>query len=170
MNNFITALFTNTRTLKLKSRLYNFVFAAVNHNYDHKQWTLKLRNTQNESKSTNHRSQTLTFWTRLSKVLFPKRSIKMIDGSEKCKRQLVFELQSSRVYEKRSNLYQRKTIFVTKSIRIQKKNNVGKRKTGVLKRMLIIGIWLIYILFWAISNKISQVLKHHELEHRTNYL
>ena len=61
----------------------------------------------------------------------------MIDGSEKCKRQLVFELQSSRVYEKRSNLYQRKTIFVTKSIRIQKKNNVGKRKTGVLKRMLI---------------------------------
>ena len=27
----------------------------------------------------------------------------MIDGSEKRKRQLVFELQSSRVYEKRSN-------------------------------------------------------------------
>ena len=26
----------------------------------------------------------------------------MIDGSEKCKRQLVFELQSLRVYEKRS--------------------------------------------------------------------
>ena len=30
----------------------------------------------------------------------------MIDGSEKCKRQLVFELQSSRVYEKRSNILQ----------------------------------------------------------------
>ena len=29
----------------------------------------------------------------------------MIDGSEKRKRQLVFELQSSRVYEKRSNFY-----------------------------------------------------------------
>ena len=28
----------------------------------------------------------------------------MIDGSEKRKRQLVFELQSSRVYEKRSNI------------------------------------------------------------------
>ena len=31
-----------------------------------------------------------------------KRSVKIIDGSEKCKRQLVFEFQSSRVYEKRS--------------------------------------------------------------------
>ena len=29
-------------------------FAAVNHNYDHKQRTLKHRNTQNGSKSTNH--------------------------------------------------------------------------------------------------------------------
>ena len=73
-----------------------------NHNYDHKQWTLKHRNTQHGLKSTNHRSQTLTFWTRLSKALFPKRSVKIIDGSEKCKCQLVFELQSSRVYEKRS--------------------------------------------------------------------
>ena len=30
-------------------------FSAVNHNYDHKQQTLKHRNTQNESKSTNHK-------------------------------------------------------------------------------------------------------------------
>ena len=39
-------------------------FTAVNHNYDHKQRTLKHKNTQNGSKSTNHKSQTLTFWTR----------------------------------------------------------------------------------------------------------
>ena len=31
----------------------------------------------------------------------------MIDGSEKRKRQLAFELQSSRVFEKRSNLAKR---------------------------------------------------------------
>ena len=31
-------------------------FAAVSHNYDHKQWTLKHRNTQNRSKSTYHKS------------------------------------------------------------------------------------------------------------------
>ena len=84
-----TALITNTRTLKFKSRLHNCVFAAVNQNYDHNQWTLKHRNTQNGSKSANHKSQTLTFWTRLSKVLFPKRSVKMIDGREKRKCQLV---------------------------------------------------------------------------------
>ena len=32
------------------------------------------------------------------------RSAKMIDGNEKRKRQLAFELQTLRVYEKRSNL------------------------------------------------------------------
>ena len=36
-------------------------FAAVNHNYDHKQRTLKHRNSQNGSKSTNHESETMTF-------------------------------------------------------------------------------------------------------------
>ena len=35
------------------------------------------------------------------------------------------------------NLFQRKTIFVTKSMRIQTKEIVGKRKTGVFKGMLI---------------------------------
>ena len=43
---FFTALFTNMRTLKFKSRLHNCVFTAVNHNYDHKQRTLKHRNTK----------------------------------------------------------------------------------------------------------------------------
>ena len=49
-----------------------------------------------------HQSQTMTFWTRFSKVLFPKISAKMIDGSETLKRQLAFELQNSRVFEKGS--------------------------------------------------------------------
>ena len=39
-------------------------FATVNHSYDHRQRTLKNTNTQNGSKSTNHKSQTMTFWTR----------------------------------------------------------------------------------------------------------
>ena len=37
------------------------VFAAVNDNDDHKQRTLKHKNTQNGSKSTNHKSQAMTF-------------------------------------------------------------------------------------------------------------
>ena len=89
---------TTTRTQSSKAAFTIAFFAAVNHNYDHKQRTLKHRNTQNGSKSTNHRSQTMTFWTCLSKVLFPNRSAKMIDGSEKRKRQLAFELESSRFF------------------------------------------------------------------------
>ena len=39
----------------------------------------------------------------------------MIDGSEKCKYQLIFEHQSSRVYEKRSNqIWQLQ--YVTKNV------------------------------------------------------
>ena len=71
-------------------------FVVVDDNYDHKQRTLKRRNKQNGWKSANHRSQTMAFWTRLSKVLCPKRSAKMIDSSEKRKLQVAFELQSSR--------------------------------------------------------------------------
>ena len=90
-----TALFKNTRTLKFKSYLHNYcIFTAVNHNYEHKQRTLKHRNTQNGSKSTYCKSQSMTFWTCWSKRLFPKRSAKMIDGCEKCIRQLPFGLQN----------------------------------------------------------------------------
>ena len=81
-----------------------FFFAVVNHNYDHEHQTLKHRNTQNWSKSTNHKSQTMTFWTRWSKRLCPKKSAKMIDGSEKRERQLALELlQRLLVFEKWSN-------------------------------------------------------------------
>ena len=34
----------------------------------------------------------MTFWTRLSKLVFPKWSAKMIGGSVKRKRELAFEL------------------------------------------------------------------------------
>ena len=48
-----------------------------------KQRTLKHRNKPNGSKSTIHKSQTMTFWTGSSKRAFPKRSAKMINGTEK---------------------------------------------------------------------------------------
>ena len=60
-------------------------------------------NTESTKRIEIRQSQTMTFWTRWSKLLFPKRCAKMIDGSEKRKRQLAFELQNSSVYEKRSN-------------------------------------------------------------------
>ena len=87
----ITALFKNTRTLKFKSHLHNWAFfTAVNHNYDHKH-TKQIE--IHQSQITND-----DLLNPLSKLLFPK----MTDGSEKSKRQLAFEPQDSRVYEKRS--------------------------------------------------------------------
>ena len=74
-------------------------FATINHNYDRKQPTMKRKNTHIRQKK-NDQSQIITFWTSWNKLLFPKRSAKMIDGSEKCKCQLAFELQNSCVYEK----------------------------------------------------------------------
>ena len=61
----------------------------------------------------------MTFWTRLSKVLFSKSSAMMTDGSEKRKRQLAFEIRSSRVFEKRSkslSYYSKVKFSITKMI------------------------------------------------------
>ena len=66
-----------------------------------KPWNTETHKT--DRKFTNHQSQAMTFWTCWSKFLFPERSAKMIDGSEKRKRQLAFELWNSHVFEKRSN-------------------------------------------------------------------
>ena len=85
----ITAFFKNTRTLKFKSCLRNCVFGYRQHNYDHKQRTYEeTHNADRNPPITNH------------KLLFSKRSAKMIDSSEVRKRQLAFELQNSRAFEK----------------------------------------------------------------------
>ena len=90
---WFTALFKNARTLKFKSHLYNCIFRCCQSwlrsqatNPDTK------KNTPNGLKSTNHKLQTMTFWTHWGKLcLFPiKRSVKIIDGSKKHKHQLPF--------------------------------------------------------------------------------
>ena len=73
------------------------LFTDVNNNYDHKQRTLKHKTDRNRP-ITNHRPWPIE---RVD-VTFCKRSVKMIDGSEKHNRQLAFELQNSHVCEKRS--------------------------------------------------------------------
>ena len=50
---------------------------------DLKATNLETRNKQNGSKSTNHKSETMNFWTRTSTHVFPKRSAKMIDGPKR---------------------------------------------------------------------------------------
>ena len=53
------------------------------------------------SKSSNHKQW---HFKPFEVNLFPKKSTKMIDGSEKHKHQLAFELQNLRVFEKRSKV------------------------------------------------------------------
>ena len=85
----ITALFKNTRTLMFKRFLRTSAFGCRQHNYDHKQRTNEeTHNADRNPPITNH------------KLLFSKRFAKMIDGSEVRKRQLAFELQNSRAFEK----------------------------------------------------------------------
>ena len=85
-----TVLFTNMRTLKFKATFTIAFFAAVNHNYDHKQRTLKQKHTK---RIEIHQSQitTMTFWTREVKLSF-LRPVKMIDSSEKRNRRFACEL------------------------------------------------------------------------------
>lgn len=57
---------------------YSFKYIRITRN--------KPRNTETQkgSKSTNQKSQAMTFCTHWSKLLFPKRFAKMIDSSKKC--------------------------------------------------------------------------------------
>ena len=57
-------------------------FCSVNH-------FSKSGNKQNRSQSTNHESQTMTFWTCASKHVFLKRSAKMFQGTGKTKNMLI---------------------------------------------------------------------------------
>ena len=90
-----TVLFKNTQTLKFKSRLHNYAFCCHQSllwsqatNLETQKHTKRIE--IHQSQITNH-----CLLNPLTKLLFPKRSAKMIDDSEKCKHQLAFELQST---------------------------------------------------------------------------
>ena len=77
-------------------------------------WNRETHKTDRNPQITNH--DLLNPWSR---VLFPKRSVKMIDSSEKRNRRLASELRNSHVCEKcdpnlRSTVYRKRTIFSTR--------------------------------------------------------
>ena len=98
-----TAPFKNTQTLKFKSYLHNYTFCC--HQSSLRSQTTNLETQKHTKQIEIHQSQITNhcLLNPLTKLLFPKRSANMIDNSEKRKRQLAFELQNSRVYEKHSN-------------------------------------------------------------------
>ena len=82
-------------------------------------WNWETHKTDRNPQITNH--DLLNPW---SKVLFPKRSVNMIDSSEKCNRRLGSELQYSHVCEKcdailRSTVYMKTHYFFHKMKNIQ---------------------------------------------------
>ena len=98
-----TALFKNTQTLKFKSHLHNYAFCC--HQSKLRSQATNLETQKHTKRIEIHQSQITNhcLLNPLTKLLFPKRSTKMIDDSEKRKHQLAFELQNVRVYEKHSN-------------------------------------------------------------------
>lgn len=155
-----------SQTCKLKSSKAAFTitfFAALNHNYDHKQRTLKHRNTRNGLKSTNDKSQTMTFEPVKVKFCFLRVPWRWLVAATKPNHQLAFELQNSHVCEKRSNMSHRKRVQTLKAFSlgiearvnqrkmIQKKNSVLIKK----KRMRIEGNWKNHKLSWKLGCEIT---------------
>ena len=73
-----TVLFKTLKLWSSKAAFTITLFAAINQNYDHKQQTLKHRNTQNGSKSTNHKSQIIVFWTHWLNFCFLKDPLRWL--------------------------------------------------------------------------------------------
>ena len=92
-----TALFNNTRSPKFKS-LLTIVFLLpsiiimITSNYP---WNSETHKVDWNTITAFRNHKPMSFWTRWSKLLFPKRYGKMIYGSEEGKGLLAFELQSS---------------------------------------------------------------------------
>ena len=82
----ITVLFIYTWTLNFKSQLtIIFIYCIFRMCCQSEEINHETQKLTKRWKSTNHKSQTMTFWTFWSELLFPKRSAKMIDSSKECK-------------------------------------------------------------------------------------
>ena len=94
------AVFNNIRTLKFKAQLTIGFF--VNHNYG--QRTLKLRNRQNRSKSTNHNWKMWPVDLAEVSFCFPNGPLRWLTAVKNVNRWLRFEFQSSHDTENRNNI------------------------------------------------------------------
>ena len=93
-NNYYLLCFSKTQPLSQLHFSLPSIITTITSNEPRNTGTHK---TDRNSPITNHKP-----WP-FEPVLFPERSSKMIDGSEKCKHQLTFEIWNSRVFEKCSN-------------------------------------------------------------------
>ena len=129
---YISSLrFSKTRELWSSNAAFAIAFcAAVNHNYDHKQQTMKTL--EHTKRIEFHQSQNMNFWTRRSKLLFLKRSTKMINGSEERKRQLLLNFRI-RVFSVKSAVKDEVSDYMTNT------------KVGSARFTLLAGLTLLQI-------------------------
>ena len=85
----------NSKVQKPPSQLCLSLLSIIITITSNEPWNRETHKTDRNPQITNH--DLLYPW---SKVLFPKRSVKMIDSSEKRNRRLSSELQNSHVWEK----------------------------------------------------------------------
>ena len=81
----------STPTTKFKAATFTIEFFCCCQSQLQSQ-AMSLEPKKHTKRIENNQSQTMTFWT--CQVMFPKRSAKMTDGSEKCKCLLAFKLQN----------------------------------------------------------------------------
>ena len=84
---------------KIWGKLVDYIYSPKKD--DHKQRTLKHRNKPNESKSTNHKPRPFEL---VQVNLFPKKSDKVTDGTEKPKIPLKFANYAAQYNEFGSNI------------------------------------------------------------------
>ena len=104
----------NSKVQKPPSQLCLSLLSIIITITSNEPWNRETHKTDRNPQITNH--DLLNPW---SKVLFPKRSVKMIDSSEKRNRRLASELQNSHVCEKcdpnfRSTVYMKTHFFSTR--------------------------------------------------------
>ena len=106
------AFVKNMGTLKFKSCLYCCVFVCLQSLLQSQATHLETRKHTKPMDIYQSQITNMTFWTGWGKLLFPKRSAKVIDGSEKCNHQWAFESQNLCVFEKCSKQGSNKHCFI----------------------------------------------------------
>ena len=100
----LIAVFRNMRTLPSQRLLRNAFFASVNHNYGDSKRTLKNRNKQNGSKSTNHSWEAWPFDPVKANWCFLRGPLVWLTAAKNVFRSSRWLEQSSHDSENRSNL------------------------------------------------------------------
>ena len=128
ISNLLISLSFLLRFLQTKELLsWKAIFTIAFFSADNQKTQKHTKRIEIHQSNTNH---DLLNQSVYCKALFPERSAKMIDGSEKHKLQLAFELLSLHVFEKRNNYLELKQYIRLYTPLILSKTNPVCRQNG----------------------------------------